>query len=39
MVEKQVKKARLKFSVHNRVPNGDGGIAIGQNVIVGHKFR
>ena len=39
MVEKQVKKARLKFSVHNRVPNGDGGIAIGQNVIIGHKFR
>jgi len=39
MVEKQVKIAGLKLSVHNRVPNGDGGISIGQNVIVGHKFR
>jgi len=24
--------------VHNRIPNGDGGISIGQNVIVGHKL-
>jgi hydrogenase maturation protein HypF len=38
MVERQVKKAGLKLIVHNRVPNGDGGIAIGQNAIVGHKF-
>jgi hydrogenase maturation protein HypF len=38
MVEKQVKKSDLKLIVHNRVPNGDGGIAIGQNVIVGHKL-
>ena len=37
MVERQVKKAGLKLIVHNRVPNGDGGIAIGQNVIVGHR--
>jgi len=38
MVEKQVKKAGLSLVVHNRVPNGDGGISIGQNVIVGNKF-
>ena len=38
MVEKQVKKTELNFTVHNRVSNGDGGIAIGQNAVVGHKF-
>jgi hydrogenase maturation protein HypF len=38
MVEKQVKKAGLSLVVHNRVPNGDGGIAMGQNIIVGHKL-
>ncbi|MCX6795874.1 MAG: carbamoyltransferase HypF, partial [Candidatus Falkowbacteria bacterium] len=37
MVERQVKKAGLKLIVHNRVPNGDGGIAVGQNAIVGHR--
>ena len=37
MIEKQVKNAGLKFTVHNRVPNGDGCIAIGQNAIVGYK--
>jgi len=39
MVEKKVKKAGLNFVVHNRVPNGDGGISIGQNVIVGYKIN
>ncbi len=39
MIEKQVKKAGLKLTVHNRVPNGDGGISIGQNAIVGHKLN
>jgi len=39
MVEKKVKQAGLNFIVHNRVPNGDGGIAIGQNVIIGHKIN
>jgi len=39
MVEKKVKQAGLSFIVHNRVPNGDGGIAIGQNVIIGHKIN
>ena len=38
MVEKQVKKAGLSLVVHNRVPNGDGGIAVGQNVIIGYKI-
>lgn len=38
MAEKRVKKHGLKLVVHNRVPNGDGGISIGQNVIVGNKI-
>jgi len=38
MVEKKVMQANLKFVVHNRVPNGDGGISIGQNAIIGHKL-
>ena len=38
MVSNQVTNAGLSLVVHNRVPNGDGGISIGQNVIVGHKL-
>jgi hydrogenase maturation protein HypF len=38
MVYKQVKKAGLNFIVHNQIPNGDGGISIGQNAIVGYKL-
>jgi len=38
MVEKRVVKSGLKFIVHNHVPNGDGGICIGQNAIVGNKI-
>jgi hydrogenase maturation protein HypF len=38
LVEKQVKKAGLRMAVHNNVPNGDGGIAMGQNVIAGRKL-
>jgi len=38
MVETQVKNAGLDFIVHNRIPNGDGGISIGQNAIIGHKL-
>jgi len=38
MVYERVKKAGLRPIVHNNVPNGDGGISIGQNVIVGHKL-
>ncbi len=39
MVEKKVKQTNLNFVVHNRVPNGDGGIAIGQNAIIGNKIK
>jgi hydrogenase maturation protein HypF len=38
MVEKQVKKAGLRLTVHRCVPNGDSGIAMGQNVIAGRKL-
>jgi len=38
MVERQVKKQGLKLIVHRNIPNGDGGISIGQNAIVGHKL-
>lgn len=38
MVEKRLKNAGLKLVVHNRVPNGDGGVSIGQNSIVGYKL-
>jgi len=38
MVEKQVKKVGLALAVHSNVPNGDGGISIGQNVIAGHRL-
>jgi len=38
MVEERVKNAGLQLVVHNRVPNGDGGISIGQNAIVGNKL-
>jgi len=38
MVEERVKKAGLNLVVHDSVPNGDGGISIGQNVIIGHKI-
>jgi hydrogenase maturation protein HypF len=33
MVYNEINKAGFSFLVHNRIPNGDGGIAIGQNVI------
>jgi len=39
MVEKKLKQTNLNFVVHNRVPNGDGGIAIGQNAIIGNKIK
>ena len=39
MFHKQVEKKELKLIVHNRVPNGDGGISIGQNAIIGHKLN
>lgn len=39
MVEKKLKQTNLNFVVHNRVPNGDGGVAIGQNAIIGNKIK
>jgi hydrogenase maturation protein HypF len=38
MVQKRVRSAGLSLLVHRNVPNGDGGIAVGQNAIVGHKY-
>jgi hydrogenase maturation protein HypF len=39
MFEKEILKSGLNLIVHNHVPNGDGGISIGQNVIVGNKLK
>jgi hydrogenase maturation protein HypF len=39
MVDDLVRKAGLSLVVHNKVPNGDGGIAVGQNVIAGQQLR
>ncbi len=36
MTEELVKEKGLKFLTHNKIPNGDEGISIGQNVVVGH---
>ena len=38
MFEEEIEKLGYKIVVHNSVPNGDGGISIGQNAIVGKKF-
>jgi len=38
MVSDKIKKSGLELVVHNNVPNGDGGIAIGQNAIIGNKI-
>ena len=38
MVYKKVKKAGKRFAAHNRIPSGDGCIAVGQNVIAGHQL-
>lgn len=39
MFHEQVEKKGLKLMVHNQVPNGDGGISVGQNAIIGHKLK
>ncbi len=36
MAEALVKNKGLMFLTHGTIPNGDGGISIGQNVIIGH---
>ena len=38
IVLEQVKKADLNLIVHNKIPNGDAGVSVGQNVIIGHKL-
>jgi hydrogenase maturation protein HypF len=38
MVEKFVRAEGLRLLVHNEIPNGDGGIAVGQNVIAGRVY-
>ncbi len=35
MVRKRVERAGLELLLHDRLPNGDGGISAGQNLIVG----
>ena len=37
MFEENIKKAGLNFITHNSIPNGDGGISVGQAVIGGIK--
>ena len=39
MTEELVKEKGLKFLTHDRIPNGDEGISIGQNVVVGHLMN
>ena len=34
----ETEKAGLALAVHSNVPNGDGGISIGQNVSAGHRL-
>jgi hydrogenase maturation protein HypF len=36
MVKDAVEKRGLTLIMHNNVPNGDGGISIGQNAIAGN---
>jgi hydrogenase maturation protein HypF len=36
MAEDEVKEKGLTFLTHDKIPNGDQGISIGQNVVVGH---
>lgn len=36
MAEALVREKGLMFLTHDKIPNGDGGISVGQNAIVGH---
>lgn len=36
MVKRYVEESKLELLLHNSVPNGDGGVSIGQNVIAGN---
>ncbi|MDH4122608.1 MAG: carbamoyltransferase HypF [Thermoplasmata archaeon] len=37
ILRKAVESEKIEFYVHQRIPNGDGGISAGQNAIVGAK--
>jgi hydrogenase maturation protein HypF len=39
IVEKLIKDGGLEFLTHNQIPNGDGGISIGQNAVVGVRLE
>ncbi len=39
MVHKRVTDHGFDFLVHHCIPNGDGGIAIGQNIIAAHQLQ
>ncbi len=39
IVESFIKKSNKKFLTHDNIPNGDEGISVGQNAIVGHKLK
>jgi hydrogenase maturation factor HypF (carbamoyltransferase family) len=36
MVSQLVKESGMELVLHNSVPNGDGGISVGQNAIAGN---
>jgi hydrogenase maturation protein HypF len=38
IVAEKLKKTNLNLIIHNKIPNGDGGISIGQNIVVGNKL-
>jgi len=39
VVEGFVNRAGKKLLTHNNIPNGDGGISVGQNAVVGHGLK
>jgi hydrogenase maturation protein HypF len=39
MVDRFVKEAGMELALHNSVPNGDGGISVGQNAIAGNLLQ
>lgn len=39
MISNMVIKHNLCFLVHDKIPNGDGGISAGQNVLAGYKLK